>query len=66
MTYKQSPPLTEDEIRSVYRNEFYTIDDPRYFPRRPRRKHKYVEDYFRSIQEKYDISENQASSNQTK
>lgn len=31
MAKKQSPPLTEDEIRSVYRNEFYRINDKRYF-----------------------------------
>lgn len=24
-------PLTEDEIASVFRNEFYTIDNPNYF-----------------------------------
>ncbi len=28
---KQSPPLTEEEILSIYRNEFYKIDDPQYF-----------------------------------
>ncbi len=28
---KGSPPLTEREILSVYRNEFYKVDDPQYF-----------------------------------
>lgn len=31
MEKKQSLPLTEDEIKSVYRNEFFPIDKPRYF-----------------------------------
>lgn len=31
MAKKQSPPLTEDEIRSTYRNEFYEIDSGRYY-----------------------------------
>lgn len=31
MAKKQSPPLTEDEIRSVYRNEFYPTDTVRYY-----------------------------------
>lgn len=31
MAKKQSPPLTEDEIRSVYRNEFYPMDTARYY-----------------------------------
>ncbi len=31
MAKKQSTPLTDDEFESVYRNELYTIDDPRYF-----------------------------------
>lgn len=31
MQKKQSPPLTESEILNVYRNEFFTIDDSRYF-----------------------------------
>lgn len=34
MAKKQSPPLTEDEIRSVYRNDFYKIDSPNYFRHR--------------------------------
>lgn len=34
MAKKQSPPLTEDEIRSVYRNDFYEIDSPNYFRHR--------------------------------
>lgn len=28
---KQSPPLTESEILSTYRNDFFSIDDPQYF-----------------------------------
>ncbi len=31
MANKRSPPLTEREILSVYRNEFYKVDDPQYF-----------------------------------
>ena len=31
---KQSPPLSEREIISVYRNEFFAIDNPRYFDNR--------------------------------
>lgn len=31
MAKKQSAPLTDDEFESVYRNELYTIDDPKYF-----------------------------------
>ncbi len=31
MAKKQSSPLTNDEFESVYRNEIYSIDDPRYF-----------------------------------
>lgn len=31
MEKKQSPLLTDDEVYSIYRNELYSIDDPRYF-----------------------------------
>ena len=28
---KSNEPLTDEEFRRVFRNEFLTIDDPRYF-----------------------------------
>lgn len=31
MAKRNSLPLTDDELKSVYRDEFYSIDDPRYF-----------------------------------
>lgn len=31
MAKNQSPPLSEDEIRCVYRNEFYEIDSDKYY-----------------------------------
>ncbi len=31
MSSWRTPSLTEEEIKSVYRNEFFRIDNPRYF-----------------------------------
>lgn len=46
MPKTQSPPLTEKEILSVYRNEFFEIDDPCYFCKNMRnRKIKYNREY---------------------
>ena len=34
MADKQSIPLTEDELKSVYRNDLFLIDAPRYYNHR--------------------------------
>ncbi len=41
MANKQSsPPLTEKEIRGIYRNEFYTVNNSEYFGKTDRNKKK--------------------------
>ena len=37
----QSPPLTEEEIRSVYRNEFYVIETSNYFRPKKGKRNRY-------------------------
>lgn len=47
---KQSLPLSESEILSVYRNEFYAIDEPSYFQNKARyRKQKYENSCFKNL-----------------